>query len=64
MSQKLRKVGFFARKIDIFSQNSVFDEIQFSQNSLINRNNQPHALPQQVLAQQIPIVFGCYYEPP
>ena len=64
MSQKLRKVGFFARKTDIFSQNSVFDEIQFSQKSLINRNNQPHALPQQVLAQQIPIVFGCYYEPP
>ena len=36
MSPKLRKMFFFAQKIVIFSQNSVFDEIQFSQKSLIN----------------------------
>ena len=64
MSPKLRKLGFFAQKIDIFSQNSVFDEIQFSQKSLINKKNQPHALSQQVLVQQIPIVFCCYYKSP
>ena len=65
MSPMLRKWGFFAQKIDIYSQNSVFDEIQFSQKSfLINRKNQPHALPQQVLVQQIPIVFCYYYKPP
>ena len=34
---KADKNGFFAQKIVIFSQNSVFDEIQFSQKSLINR---------------------------
>ena len=54
MSPKLIKMGFFAQKIDIFSRNSVFDEIQFSQKSLTNRKNQPHAPPQQVLMQQIP----------
>ena len=64
MSPKLRKLGFFAQKIDIYSQNSVFDEIQFSQKSLINRKNQPPALLQQVLVEQIPIVFCCYYKPP
>ena len=64
MSSKLRKLGFFAQKIHIFSQNSVFDEIQLSQKSLINRKNQPHALPQQVLVKHIPIVFCCYYKPP
>ena len=64
MSPKLRKLGLFAQKIDIFSQNSVFDEIQFSQKSLITRKNQPDALPQQILVQQIPIVFCCYYKPP
>ena len=37
----------------IFSQNSVFDEIQFSQKSLINRKNQPHTVPQQVLVQRL-----------
>ena len=63
MSPKLRKF-FFAQKIVIFSQNSVFDEIQFSQKSLINRKNQPHTLPQQVLVQQTPIIFCCYYKPP
>ena len=64
MTQKLRKLGFFAQKRDIFSQNSVFDEIQFSQKSLINRKNQPHALPQQFLVQQISKVLCCYYKPP
>ena len=29
--------GFFAQRKDILFQNSVFDEIQFSQKSLINR---------------------------
>ena len=37
MSPRLRKLGLFAQKIDILSQNSVFDEIQFSQKSLITR---------------------------
>ena len=36
----------------------------FSQKSLINRKNQPHTLPQQVLVQQTPIIFCCYYKPP
>ena len=26
--------------------------------------NQPHTLPQQVLVQQAPIIFCCYYKPP
>ena len=60
---KAEKIVFFAQKIVMFSQNSVFDEIQFSQKSLINRKNQPHILPQQVLVQQTPI-FCCYYKPP
>ena len=47
----------------IFSQNSVFDEIQFSQKSLINRKNQPHTVPQQVLVQQNPMIFCCYCKP-
>ena len=64
MSPKLRKMVFFAQKIVIFSQNSVFDEIQFSQKSSINRKNKPHTLPQQVLVQQTPIIFCCYYKPP
>ena len=37
MYPKLIKWGFFAQRTDIFFQNSVFDEIQFSQKSLINR---------------------------
>ena len=32
--------------------------------SLINRKNQPHTFPQQVLVQQTPIIFCCYYKPP
>ena len=55
---------FFRTKKVIFSQNSVFDEIQFSQKSLINRKNQPHTLAQQVLVQLTPIIFCCYYKPP
>ena len=62
MSPKLKK-SFLQKKMIIFSQNSVFDEIQFSQKSLIKRKNQPHTLPQQVLVQQTPIIF-CYYKPP
>ena len=57
MSPKLRKMFFFAQKLVIFSKNSVFDESQFSLKSLINRKNQPHTLPQQVLAQQTPIIL-------
>ena len=64
MSPKLRKMYFFAQKIVIFSQNSVFDEILFSKKSLINRKNQPPILPQQVQVQQTPIIFSCYYKPP
>ena len=65
MSPKMRKMFFFAQKmVVIFSQTSVFDEIQFSQKSLINRKNQPNTLPEQVLVQQTPIVFCCYYKPP
>ena len=65
ISPKLRKMGFWHKKKRvIFSQNSDFDEIRFSQKSLINRKNQPHTLPQQVLVQQTPIIFCCYYKPP
>ena len=64
ISPKLRKMGFLHKKRVIFSQNSDFDEILFSQKSLINRKNQPHTLPQQVLVQQTPIIFCCYYKPP
>ena len=53
---------FFAQKIVIFSQSSVFDEIQFSLKSLIKRKNQPHILPHQFLVQQTPITFYCYYK--
>ena len=63
-SPKLRKMGFWHKKRVIFSQNSDFDEIRFSQKSLINRKNQPHTLPQHVLVQQTPIIFCCYYKPP
>ena len=54
----------FSQKIVIFCKNSVIDKIQFSQKSLINWKNQPHILPQQVLVQQTPIIFCCYYKPP
>ena len=54
ISPNLRKMGFLHKKGVIFSQNSDFDEILFSQKSLINRKNQPHTLPQQVLLQQTP----------
>ena len=64
ISPKLRKMGFLHKKRLIFSQNSDFDEMLFSQKSLINRKNQPHTLPQQVLVQQTPIIFCCYYKPP
>ena len=64
MSPKLRKMFFFCTKNVIFSQNSVFDEIKFSQKSLINRKNQPQILPQQVLVQQTQKIFCCYYKPP
>ena len=50
MSPNLRR-KFFAQKMVILLQNSVFDEIQFSQKSLTNRRKQPHTLPQ-VLVQQ------------
>ena len=63
VSPKLRIMGFLHKKRVIFSQNSDFDEILFSQKSLINRKNQPHILPQQVLVQQTPIIFCCYYKP-
>ena len=39
MSPKLRKMGFSAQKIVIFSQISVFEEIHISQKSSINRKN-------------------------
>ena len=64
ISPKLRKMDFLHKKRVIFSQNSDFDEILFSQKSLINRKNQPHTLPQQVLVQQTPIIFCCYCKPP
>ena len=64
ISPKLRKMGFLHKKRVIFSQNSDFDEILFSQKSLINRKNKPHTLPQQVLVEQTPIIFCCYYKPP
>ena len=51
ISPKLRKMGFLHKKRVIFSQNSDFDEILFSQKSLINRKNKPHTLPQQVLVE-------------
>ena len=54
---------FFAQKIVISSQIPVFDEIQFSQKSLINRKNQPYTLSQQVLVQKTRIIFCCYYKP-
>ena len=37
ISPKLRKMGFLHKKRVIFSHNSDFDEILFSQKSLINR---------------------------
>ena len=40
ISPKLRKMGFLHKKRVIFSQNSDFDEILFSQKSLINRKKQ------------------------
>ena len=64
ISPKLRKMGFLHKKRVIFSQNSDFDEILFSQKSLINRKNKPHTLPQQVLVEQTPIIFCCQYKPP
>ena len=64
ISPKLRKMGFLHKKRLIFSQNSDFDEMLFSQKSLINRKNQPHTLPQQVLVQQTPIIFCCNNKPP
>ena len=63
ISPKLRKMGFLHKKVT-FPQNSDFDEILFSQKSLINRKNQPYTLPRQVLVQQTPIIFCCYYKPP
>ena len=54
---KAEKNVFFAQKLAIFSQNSVFDETQFLRKSLIKRKKQPHTLPQQVLTQQTPIIF-------
>ena len=56
---KLTKM-IFCTKNRYFSRNSVFDEIQFSQKSLIYRKNQPHILPQQILVQQTPILFSYY----
>ena len=64
MSPNLGKMFSFAQKLVILFQNSVFGEIQFSQKSLINRKNQPHTLPQQLLVQQTLIIFCCYYKPP
>ena len=52
MSPNLGKMISFAQKMVILFQNSVFGEFQFSQKSLINRKNQPHTLPQQLLVQQ------------
>ena len=57
MSPNLGKMFFFAQKMVILFQNSVFGEIQFSQKSLINRKNQPHTLPQQLLVQQTLIIL-------
>ena len=45
-------------------QNSVFAEIQFSQKSSTDTKKEPHALPQQVLVQQTPIISCCYYKLP
>ena len=43
---------------------SSWKQKQFSQKSLINRKKHPHALPQNVLVQQISIVLCCYYKRP
>ena len=64
MSPNLGEMFSFAQKMVILFQNSVFGEIQFSQKSLVNRKNQPHTLPQQLLVQQTLIIFCCYYKPP
>ena len=42
----------------------VFGEIQFSQKILTHTKNQTPTLAQQVLTQQVPIIFCCYYKPP
>ena len=63
MSPNLGEMFSFAQKMVILFQNSVFGEIQFSQKSLVNRKNQPHTLPQQLLVQQTLIIFCCYYKP-
>ena len=55
---------FFAQKMVILFHNSVSGKIQFSQKSLTNRREQRHALSQQVLVQQTPIISCCYYKPP
>ena len=39
-------------------------EIQFSQKTLSHIKNQPHTHAQQVLTQQITIIFCCYYRLP
>ena len=62
MSPNLGKMFSFAQKMVILFQNSVFGEIHSK--SLINRKNQPHTLPQQLLVQQTLIIFCCYYKPP
>ena len=41
MPPKLRKMFFFAQKMVIFSQNSVFDEIQFSKKKVSNQQKKP-----------------------
>ena len=64
MSPNLGKIFSFAQKLVILFQNSVLDEIQFSQKSLTDRKKQPLTLSPQVLVQQNPIISCCYYKPP
>ena len=64
MSPKLRKMCFLLKKCSFFSKLPFLVKSSFLKNILTHSKNQHHTLAQQVLMQQIPAIFCCYYKPP
>ena len=63
ISPKLRKMSFLHKKV-FFSKFQFLAKSSFLKKSCPNSKNQTHTLVQQVLTQQIPTTFCCYYKPP
>ena len=72
MAQELGKVNvsktekneIFCKKLVVFSKVQLLAKSSFLKKKLSHNKNQPQTLAQQVLTQQIPLIFCCYTTSP